>query len=64
MEITDRSNEVNDEIEDVTIQFGNVDNRNELGNVETSFGEVAAPTGEDSVNSSDNIALEENVSEH
>ena len=47
MEISDRSNEENDEIEEVTIEFGNFDNGNEIGNVETSFGEVAAPTGGD-----------------
>eukprot|EP01037_Dinobryon_pediforme_P019729 gene19729-20198_t len=64
MEISDRSNEENDEIEEVTIEFGNFDDGNELGNVETSFGEVAAPTGGDSVNSSENMALEENVPEH
>ena len=65
MENTDRSNEENDEIEEVTIEFGNYDDDgNEIGNVETSFGEVAAPTGGDSVNSSENMALEENVPEH
>ena len=64
MEISDRSNEENDEIEEVTIEFGNFDDGNEIGNVETSFGEVAAPTGGDSVNTSENIALEENVPEH
>ena len=64
MEISDRSNEENDEIEEVTIEFGNFDDGNEIGNVETSFGEVAAPTGGDSVNSSENMALEENVPEH
>ena len=64
MENTDRSNEENDEIEEVTIEFGNFDDGNEIGNVETSFGEVAAPTGGDSVNSSENIALEEKVPEH
>jgi len=48
----------------VTIEFGNFDNGNEIGNVETSFGEVAAPTGGDSMNSSENMALEENVPEH
>jgi len=51
MELTDRSNEENDEIEEVTIEFGNFDDGNEIGNVETPFGEVAAPIGEDSVNS-------------
>ena len=29
----------------MTIEFGNFDDGNEIGNVETSFGEVAAPTG-------------------
>ena len=41
--MTDRSNEENDEIEEVTIEFGNFDDGNEIGNNETSFGEVAAP---------------------
>ena len=62
--MTDRSNEENDEIEEVTIEFGNFDDGNEIGNVETSFGEVAAPTGGDSVTSSENMAIEENVPEH
>ena len=61
MENTDRSNEENDEIEEVTIEFGNFDDGNEIGNVEASFGEVAAPTGGDSENSSENMPPEENV---
>jgi len=64
MEISDRSNEENDEIEEVTIEFGNFDIGNEIGKVETSFGEIAAPIGEDTVNLSENIALKENVLEH
>ena len=58
MEISDRSNEENDEIEEVAIEFGNVDDGNEIGSFETSFGEAAAPTGGDSVNSSENMAVE------
>jgi len=64
MEIADRSNEENDEIQEVTIEFGNFDDGNEIGNIETSIGEVAAPTAGDSVNLSENVALEENVPEH
>ena len=62
--MTDRSNEENDEIEEVTIEFGNFDDGNEIGNVGTSFGEVAAPTGGDSVNLSENMALEDNAPKH
>ena len=48
----------------MTIEFGNFDDGNEIDNNETTFGEVAAPAGGDSVNSSENIALEEKVPEH
>jgi len=35
-------------IEDITIEFENFNNENEIVNVKTSFGEVAAPTSKDS----------------
>jgi len=43
MEILDRSNENNYQTKETAIEFGNFENENELGSVETSFGDVAAP---------------------